>query len=105
MKRTKHIWHCGECHSDLLKTRKAKGTTYLYCPKCENMKAYYNPLPLMAAAGVVSFVGGLLKKKKETPSQPETTKTTAPSYKQPRRNLYKDYIDLQIAKELSDEDK
>jgi len=44
------MWHCGNCHSPLLVTRKAKGTKYLFCPKCDEMKAYFNILPLLAAA-------------------------------------------------------
>ena len=60
MPKKQHLWHCGTCHSDLLVTKRKKGTIYLYCPNCTHLVGYYNYGPLLMAlgTGAASFAGG-----------------------------------------------
>jgi len=57
MAKSRHKWHCGVCHGEILKLNKGKGKTYLFCPRCDNLVAYHNILPLLAAAAPMLFKG------------------------------------------------
>lgn len=72
----KHRWHCGICHSDLLVTRKGKGTKYLFCPRCDRQMAYYNIAPLVAAA-LSSLIPMAIEKGSELLSKPKADGATS----------------------------
>ena len=94
MKQKKHIY-CGHCESIAVWFKKGKHRR-LICNNCGVIA--HNPIPLLAMAGsylVKKGVEKLTSPKIESP--PQIRNVT------PRRNLYKDYIDLEIAKELAHE--
>lgn len=84
MGKSRHKWHCGECHNDLIVMRRAKGTKYLYCPHCDKQVAYFNIAPLVLAA-LSSILPTVVEKGAELIGLGKKDSSTQESPKSPRR--------------------
>lgn len=93
MARKKHIWHCSDGFPAKV-TKGSKRTKYLIDPRDGQVIAYYNLLPLLAAAvplamkaapAVSGFIGS---KKKEQPSQPPNITASPQISEQYYKNKY-----------------
>jgi len=54
-RKKKHIWHCADGFPAKV-TKGAKGTKYIIDPRNGQLIAYFNVLPLLAAAAVPSII-------------------------------------------------
>ena len=102
-KRKTHVFHCSHCDNACMIYKKGKAHRVLVCPKCGVLAT--NPFSLTGALKGVGktipvasqVIGAIEGGFSNTPTISKTPHLSI----NPRRNIYKDYIDLEIAKELS----